>query len=98
MSVSSNIAVAQLFLAGNFPNAMRVAEILKQEERNYLQALLKVKRYANRLPEGYGFSSIDSLDEAVRRIDATVYGFEEKLQKLNVMNAPEFEGEDESDG
>lgn len=98
MSVSSNIAVAQLFLAGNFPNAMRVAEILKQEERNYLQALLKVKRYANRLPEGYGFSSIDALDEAVRRIDATVYGFEEKLQKLNVMNAPEFEGEDESDG
>lgn len=95
MSVSANISVARLFLDENFPNALAVAEILKQEERNYLQALLKVKRYANRLPEGYGFSAMDALDETVRRIDATVYGFEEKLERLNVMNAPEFEEGDE---
>jgi len=97
MSVSANISVAKLFLRENFPDALAVAEILKQEERNYLQALLKVKRYANRLPEGYGFSRVDALDEAVRRIDATVYGFEEKLERLNVMNAPEFEAAEEED-
>jgi len=97
MSVSANIAVARLFLEEDSPNALAVAEIMKQEERNYLQALLKVKRYANRLPEGYGFSAMDALDETVRRIDATVYGFEEKLERLNVMNAPEFEEEDGTD-
>jgi hypothetical protein len=97
MSVSSNISVAKLFLEQNYPNALNVAEILKQEERNYLQALLKVKRYANRLPEGYGFAAMDALDETVRRIDATVYGFEEKLERLNVMNAPEFEEGSEED-
>ena len=97
MSVSANISVAKLFLHENFPDALAVAEILKQEERNYLQALLKVKRYANRLPEGYGFSRMDALDETVRRIDATVYGFEEKLERLNVMNAPEFEEGEEND-
>ena len=56
-----------------------------------------MKRYANRLPEGYGFRGLDALDETVRRIDATVYGFEEKLARLNVMNAPEFEEGEEDD-
>jgi len=40
---------------------------------------------------------MDALDETVRRIDATVYGFEEKLERLNVMNAPEFEEGSEED-
>jgi superfamily II RNA helicase len=84
MSITGNFAVAQLFISGGAPDAMKAAEILGQEERNYLQALLKVKRYANRMPDGYKFSNMERIDATVERIDATVFGFEEKIRQLDL--------------
>lgn len=83
MSVPSNIAVANLFVREETPDAMEVADILDRDERNYLQALLKVKRYANRMPEGYRFKRMDRVDAAIQRIDVTVFGFEEKIHQLD---------------
>ena len=84
MSVAANIAVAHLFLREESPEALDVAQILRREERNYLQALLKVKRYANRMPEEYRLTGLEAIDEAVDALDATVFGFEDKLRRLQV--------------
>jgi superfamily II DNA/RNA helicase len=84
MSVPGNFAVARLFVTDGEPDAMKAAEMLKNEERNYLQALLKVKRYAGRMPEGYKFSNMERIDATVERIDVTVFGFEEKIQALDL--------------
>ena len=84
LSVPGNIAVASLFAAGGEPDAMKAAEILNSEERNYLQALLKVKRYAGRMPDGYKFSNMERIDATVERIDVTVFGFEEKIKQLDL--------------
>ncbi len=84
MSVTGNFAVAHMFVTDKEPDAMKAAEILGQEERNYLQALLKVKRYAGRMPEGYKFSNMERIDATVERIDVTVFGFEEKIQQLDL--------------
>ncbi len=84
MSVPSNIGAAHLFVRHGTPHALDLAEVLRREERNYLQALLKVKRYANRLPEGYSIQGLDELDQEVNRIDPTVFGFEEKIGQLKV--------------
>lgn len=84
MSVPSNFAVANLFVHEKEPDAMEAAELLKKEERNYLQALLKIKRYANRMPEGYRFANMERIDATVERMDATVFGFEEKIRQLDL--------------
>jgi superfamily II RNA helicase len=84
LSVPGNIAIASLFAAGGEPDAMKAAEILNSEERNYLQALLKVKRYAGRMPDGYKFSNMERIDATVERIDVTVFGFEEKIKQLDL--------------
>lgn len=84
MSVTGNFAVAHLFAMGGEPDAMKAAELLSHEERNYLQALLKVKRYAGRMPEGYKFSNMERIDATVERIDVTVFGFEEKIMQLDM--------------
>ena len=84
MSVASNIAVAHLFLRDEPPEALDVAQILRREERNYLQALLKVKRYANRMPDAYHLAGLGEIDEAVEALDGTVFGFEDKLRRLQV--------------
>jgi superfamily II RNA helicase len=84
MSLTCNFAVARLFVTQGEPDAMKAAEILGQEERNYLQALLKVKRYANRMPDGYRFANMERIDATVERIDATVFGFEEKIRQLDL--------------
>ncbi|MDR0616271.1 MAG: DEAD/DEAH box helicase [Synergistaceae bacterium] len=84
MSLTCNFAVAKLFVTQGAPDAMKAAEILAQEERNYLQALLKVKRYANRMPDGYKFANMPRIDATVERIDATVFGFEEKIRQLDL--------------
>jgi hypothetical protein len=63
---------------------MAAADILRREERNVLQAMLKVKRYANRMPEGYVFSNLSRLDETIDVMDGTVFGFEEKIRLLQV--------------
>ncbi|MDL2263742.1 DEAD/DEAH box helicase [Synergistaceae bacterium OttesenSCG-928-I11] len=84
MSVTGNFAVAHLFVKFGDPDAMMAAEVLRREERNYLQALLKIKRYAGRMPEGYKFSNMERIDATVERIDVTVFGFEEKIRQLDL--------------
>ncbi len=82
MDAEPNIAIASLFAEQGAPEAMDAAEILRRTERNYLQALLKVKRYANRLPEKYKFSHMDQIDLTVNLIDTSVFGFEDKIQQI----------------
>jgi hypothetical protein len=62
--------------------AIMAAQVILPFERNYLQALLKVKRYANRLPKGYAFRSMKDLNAVVNDIDPTIYGFEEKIGEI----------------
>lgn len=82
MEVDANIAIAKLFDAHGTPDAMDAANILRKSERNYLQALLKVKRFANRLPEDYKFAHMDQIDLTVNQMDSTVFGFEEKIEQI----------------
>ncbi|MBQ9881834.1 MAG: DEAD/DEAH box helicase [Synergistes sp.] len=91
MEMSSNIGIARLFAEEGTPDALKCAEMLKKTERNYLQALLKVKRFANRLPEDYRFSNMEEIDAAVNRIDTSVFGFEDKIQKIKLTE----EGQEE---
>lgn len=84
MEIESNIAMARLFARDKAPDAMEAANCLRRVERNYLQALLKVKRFANRLPEGYKFSYMDQIDLTVNQLDASVFGFEEKIAKIKI--------------
>jgi superfamily II DNA or RNA helicase len=84
MSVPGNFAIAWLFVTEGAPDAMKAAEMINSEERNFLQALLKVKRYAGRMPEGYKFSNMERIDATVERIDVTVFGFEEKIKALDL--------------
>ena len=58
------------------------AQMVLPFERNYLQALLKVKRFANRLPKGRRFRGLDDLNRTVDEIDPTIYGFEEKIGEI----------------
>ncbi len=82
MEAGTNLAIALLFAERARPDAIEAAEITRSTERNYLQALLKVKRFANRLPEGYSFSNMDQIDHAVDQIDGSVFGFEEKIRQI----------------
>lgn len=77
-----NIAIAKLFAEDSGPEALDAADILKRSERNYLQALLKVKRFANRLPDGYHFSHMERVDSTINHLDASVFGFEEKIEQI----------------
>lgn len=82
MEASLNISIASLFAEYTEPEAMDVAEILRRTERNYLQALLKVKRFENRLPKKYKILHMDQIDLVINQIDASVFGFEEKIQQI----------------
>ena len=82
MDCAPNIAIAVLFAKDCAPDAMEAADILRRSERNYLQALLKVKRFANRLPAEYSFSHMEQIDLTVNSIDASVFGFEEKIARI----------------
>ncbi|MBL3593969.1 MAG: DEAD/DEAH box helicase [Synergistaceae bacterium] len=82
MDIDENLEMAILFHLRERPQAMTAAEVLEPFERNYLQALLKVKRFANRLPQGYAFDGLAELNDAVEAIDPTIYGFEEKLDEI----------------
>lgn len=84
MEIDSNIAMARLFARDEAPDAMEAADYLRRAERNYLQALLKVKRFSNRLPEGYKFSHMDQIDLTVNQLDSSVFGFEEKIAKIRI--------------
>lgn len=84
MEIESNIAIAVLFAEQKIPDAIDATNIIRRSERNYLQALLKIKRFANRLPEGYSFSHMDQIDYVVNQIDASVFGFEEKIYQIKL--------------
>lgn len=82
MDIDENIEMAFLFHLEGTPSALTAAQVILPYERNYLQALLKVKRFANRLPKGYGFRSMSELNRSVDEIDPTIYGFEEKIHEI----------------
>ncbi|MCF0248212.1 MAG: DEAD/DEAH box helicase, partial [Synergistes sp.] len=84
MEHDMNIAIARLFAKNDTPGALECAELLRKTERNYLQALLKVKRFANRLPEGYKFANMEEIDYEVNKIDASVFGFEDKIRQIKI--------------
>ncbi len=82
MDIDENLEMAFLFFSEDMPNALMAAQVILPFERNYLQALLKVKRYANRLPKGYAFRAMKELNSVVDEIDPTIYGFEEKIGEI----------------
>ena len=82
MEIEENLEMARLFLDEGNPSAIMAAKMIVQYERNYLQALLKVKRFANRLPASRRFRLMDELNKTVETIDPTIYGFEEKLGEI----------------
>lgn len=82
MEIDENLEMARLFLDEPSPSALMAAKMIMQYERNYLQALLKVKRFANQLPKSRRFRLMDELNHTVDTIDPTIYGFEEKLGEI----------------
>jgi superfamily II RNA helicase len=82
MSADENLEMARLFFAEEKPEALFAAQLIAPYERNYLQSLLKIKRYANHLPPGYSFRSMRELNQTVDDIDPTIYGFEEKINEI----------------
>ena len=82
MEIDENLEMARLFLEEANPSALMAAKLLIPYERNYLQALLKVKRFANRLPKNRRFRLMGDLNKTVDTIDPTIYGFEEKLGEI----------------
>ncbi|MDR2522359.1 MAG: DEAD/DEAH box helicase [Synergistaceae bacterium] len=83
MEIDENLEMAMLFFEEPTPSALMAAQMILPCERNYLQALLKVKRFANWLPKGYRFRALDDLNGTVDEIDPTIYGFEEKLGEID---------------
>ena len=96
MDIDENLEMAILFHLKERPQAMTAADVLEPFERNYLQALLKVKRFANRLPQGYGFEGLAELNETVDAIDPTIYGFEERLDEIEGDGAESAEPVEEA--
>jgi len=82
MDIDENLEMALLFFEEATPSALMAAQMVLPFERNYLQALLKVKRFANRLPRGRRFRGLDDLNRTVDEIDPTIYGFEEKIGEI----------------
>ena len=48
-----------------------------------LQALLRVKRFNNSLPDQYKLNGMDAVEDAIVSIDPTVFGFEDKIAEMN---------------
>ena len=84
MEIDENLEMAVLFLEEAEPGALMAAQMILPYERNYLQALLKIKRFANQLPRGRRLRGLDDLNRTVEEIDPTIYGFEEKLGEIEV--------------
>lgn len=91
MDAVQNLAMAELFLKGTgdqssgyrHPNGLAAAEVLLPQERNMLQALLRVKRFNNSLPDQYKLNGMDAVEDAIVSIDPTVFGFEDKIAEMN---------------
>jgi superfamily II DNA/RNA helicase len=84
MEIDENLEMATLFFEESSPSALMASQMVLPFERNYLQALLKVKRFANHLPKGYTFRSMGELNNTVEKIDPTIYGFEEKIGEIEI--------------
>lgn len=82
MEVEENLEMAILFYMEDRPHAMTAADIIAPFERNRLQSLLKVKRFAHQIPGRFSFDGMAELDRAVDEIDPTIYGFEEKIGEI----------------
>lgn len=82
MEIGENLEMAQLFYWDGKADALTAAQVINLFEKNYLKALLKVKRFANHLPEGYDIVGMQYLDRTVDEIDGTIYGFEEKIREI----------------
>ena len=84
LEIDQNLEMAVMFFEEQSPSALMAAQMILPYERNYLQALLKVKRFANNLPKGYSFRSMSELNNTVEKIDPTIYGFEEKIGEIEI--------------
>lgn len=82
MESDENLEMARLFMEEPSPSAIMAAKLIMQYERNYLQALLRIKRFSNQLPRHRRFRLIDELNRTIDSIDPTIYGFEEKLGEI----------------
>ena len=82
MEIEENLEMARLFLDEPSPSALMAAKLVMPYERNYLQSLLKIKRFSNQLPKNKHFRLMDELNKTVDTIDPTIYGFEEKLGEI----------------
>jgi hypothetical protein len=82
MDVEENLEMANLFFLEERPDALFAVDVISYQERNYLQALLKIKRYSNRLPQSYSFRGLQALDMTIENIDGTIFGFEEMIGEI----------------
>ncbi len=90
MEIEQNLEMADLFFHGAakgegyvHPDGLIAAELFQKYEKNFLQALLRVKRYNNSLPDEYKFSRMDKVEEAIEEIDPTVFGFEDRILEMD---------------
>ncbi len=98
MEIDQNLEMAELFFRGGgtggdyvHPDGMIAAELFQKYEKNFLQALLRVKRYNNSLPEAYRFRHMERVEQAIEEIDPTVFGFEDRILEMDntAVNLPE---------
>ncbi len=82
MDIDENLEMALLFFEEPTPSALMAAQMILPFERNFLQALLKIKRFSNRLPSKRRFRNMEELNDTVDKIDPTIFGFEEKLGEI----------------
>lgn len=88
MEIGENLEMAQLFYWDGKADALTAAQVINLFEKNYLKALLKVKRFAHHLPSGYEIVGMQYLDRTVEEIDGTIYGFEEKIREIEWSQPP----------
>ena len=91
MEIGENLEMAQLFYWDGKADALTAAQVINLFEKNYLKALLKVKRFANHLPAGYEIVGMQYLDRTVEEIDGTIYGFEEKISEIEESGSVQIE-------
>lgn len=87
MEIDQNLEMADLFFKGMgdescHPEGLIAAELFQKYEKNFLQSLLRVKRYNNTLPAAYKFTHMDRVDRAIEEIDPTVFGFEDRILEM----------------
>ena len=89
MEIDQNLEMAELFYRGAgddeyvHPDGLTAAELFQKYEKNFLQALLRVKRYNNSLPSAYKFRRMDDVERAIEEIDPTVFGFEDRIAEMD---------------